>query len=224
MYCESRSEERERYEAVLRAHRAHRLTLPWRMLEWSSLGHGSILVHGDLRRLAWFVPSILASVLDGDIEALHVLARLVDEARSSESIYRPGRPQDFTAEERVAFTGYFEELARALSLEDSTSNAIGWLLEAASHCADDPSSIREVLAADRRGLLRLAEAILDNEWDPAWPGHSMLRTEALRRQLEAAFFADYTPAERTILSRAEGVLAQTMTHGSDENHSQIGTR
>jgi len=68
----------------------------------------SALVHGSVRRLAWFVPPLLAAAVESDDFAgpLRKLAALAVEARAEERARRGDGARDFTVEERRALIDF----------------------------------------------------------------------------------------------------------------------
>src|SRR5580704_15840966 len=104
MHCDGgglHSPDRERLDAILLAHRSHRLTLPVEAVARLSLGHGSAMVHQSLRRFAWFVPPLLAAALEPNefVAGLTRFATLAEEARRDAA--------SFIATEVECLAGFF---------------------------------------------------------------------------------------------------------------------
>jgi hypothetical protein len=138
MHCDGgglHSPDRERLDAILLAHRSHRLTLPVEAVARLGLGHGSAMVHQSLRRFAWFVPPLLAATLEPDNFAVGLtrFAVLAEEARrdAAESVVRAlgTEPVRATLEAR-ALAESDATLAEALSSAESVVS--GWIAATAS--------------------------------------------------------------------------------------------
>jgi hypothetical protein len=115
----------DQFDALLRAHKKDRLAIPIQALRATGAPyHNFILIHP--RRLAWFVPSLLASWLGrapgrtpeigaGDLESMARDATIIDE------------DWEWTDEEAAALAGFFDSalaaaLATELARESPTSN------------------------------------------------------------------------------------------------------
>ena len=141
MYCEDLSAERDQIEVLLKPHRAHRLGLPVQGLAKMSLGHGSVLVHGSLRRFAWFVPSLLAATLEAGefIDGMLRLADLAREALRADSGKGAQPPASFTPSERTCLAQFFAATLAALILDTSLDmHELDAALLACEACAIDP--------------------------------------------------------------------------------------
>ncbi len=227
----------ERFEAIVRAHRADRLTLPVHALVPIELGHGSGVLHRDLRRLAWFLPAFLAtSVREGEsfVQTMMTLVRLLDEARgllrAPEEAWRC-----FRDEEGAALTGFLvaaasgalsdpageEELAASVAVAHAAGLDLGPFAAAWLALAATDSHARHHLHA-------LVACVLDpTAWGGAplspWPSgtalekplRAVLVREDVRAWLEAAFLAcavddDAGRAEASALSRSEAAVASAL--------------
>jgi hypothetical protein len=127
VYCEGPAfeEPEQRVRSLVRAWKGRRLELPVQALLRESLGHGPAVVHGSLRRLAFFLPALIAGWLRDPSEvSLEELVQLVQEAEAAEATYRGRSPACWSAGERDALSSLFLALLRAqLSSPESDPGA-----------------------------------------------------------------------------------------------------
>lgn len=225
----------ERFEGIVRAYRRRRLELPVRAIWDESFGHGSALVHASVRRLAWFVPSILAaSLAEGFAEALRRLAGWSLEAMEGERTHHASAPRDLLPSERQALDGFWVAAVRAISPHDSDCMD-DWaaVFLASMACGGDTKALVRAWAMrpDVQGhplptLSRLAA--LDASWQridrdelargtPAWSCptaltalrvfHGQIFTEDTRQLLEALFLSAPDSEAAALLSAAEQAVA-----------------
>ena len=163
--------QRDRFDSVIREHRRRRLDLPVHEIWDESFGHGSALVHGSLRRLAWFIPSILSASLHLDSsEALRGLAGLVLEAREGERTYHASSPSDLANAERDSLARFLLTALRSIDAADAAAtDDLAALVLLATVCRCDPRPLIEALLdriCDAPMLLAIVDVLRD--LDPTW--------------------------------------------------------
>jgi hypothetical protein len=223
----------ELFDAILRAHRRDRLALPVQALRAAGAAHhGFDRMH--LRRLAWFVPSLLASWLDrapgpgdapfgvGDLEAILGGANVDDD-------------EGWTDDEAAALEAFFTAAldaalatplgpARTTGAERPREDGVRvWSLHS-------PSAPLEVLRAARalgvpleslvvRWALDPAPLALDHlleaVYDTTMPSKRYLAHEAVADRLGEAFFE--ASGERALrLSKAEATVRRNIKRRGGE--------
>lgn len=221
----------EQFDAILRAHKKDRLTLPIEALRATGAPHhGFELLHP--RRLAWLLPSILASWLDGapsrtrdvfgadEIEA--IVADVVDEAWA------------WTSEEDAALAQFFQlalEAALATPLRPAQPPAIERALEDgvrvwSRHSPSVPLDVLRVAKALRVSVGPLIhrwsvdetelalDHLLEAVYDTHTPSKRLLAWEPIADRLGAAFF--HASGERqTRLSKAEATVRRNIARRED---------
>jgi hypothetical protein len=218
------------FEAVVRTYRARRLELPIRMIWGQAFGHGSGLVHGDLRRLAWFVPSLFATALeDGQLaRVLGAVADLGDEARQAERRYRPEAPRDLSPDERAAATGFLaaalgavvagerfvvREAAAIFAAAEGLAIPAAALVARWLEAPDAELSLARALVGDDEGAsledqlaklrVRTSEVETTGSVDAERALARAVSTEEVRRRIEARCLEEDDPNRADLLSRAE---------------------
>jgi hypothetical protein len=223
-----------RFEGIVREYRRRRLELPVQTIWDESFGHGSALVHGSVRRLTWFVPSILAASLAGGFaETLRRLAGFSLEAVEGERTYHADSPRDLIPSERRALEGFLVAAVRSITPVDPSGideMAAVFLLSTACGC-DAKALVRawaerpDIQTCLLPALSKLAE--LDPTWqrlDPEAlvPGasglcpspltalrvfHDQVFTEDTKQYLERRFLAEQDATTAAVLSEAERTVA-----------------
>lgn len=218
-----------RFEGIVRDYRRRRLELPVQTIWDESFGHGSALVHGSLRRLTWFVPSILAASVAGDFaETLRKMAGSSLEGLAGERTYHAHAPRDFLPSERRALDGFLVAAVRSIDPEDPCcvdEMAAVFLLSTACGC-DAKALVRAW--AERPDIQKCLLPILSKlaDLDPTWqrldrealvPGasgscpspltalrvfHDQVFTEDTKQYLESRFLAEQDATTATVLSVA----------------------
>jgi hypothetical protein len=216
----------DQFDAMLRAHKKDRLAIP--IIALRALGspyHNFTLIHP--RRLAWFVPSLLASWLDRalgatDLESLGGDATIVDEEWQS------------TDEEAAALAEFFEAaLAAALATQLAPARAPDferpledgvrvWSL----HSPSVPLDVLRVATALRVPLEPLLtqwianptplalDHLLEAATDSTVQTKHYLAHEAVADRLGAAFFE--ARGERQVrLSKAEATVRRNIARRAD---------
>ena len=225
----------DQFDAILRAHKSDRLALPIQALRATgSPYHGFDLMHA--RRLAWFVPSLLASWLDrapgrgehpfgaSDIE------EIVGDATSEDGDEWTG-----TDEESAALAAFFDtalDAALATPLraprelpgyERPREDGVRvWSLHSPSVPLDvlrvamalrvplDPIVVRWALEPTELALDHLLEAV----YDTTVASKHYLSHEAVAERLGAAFFE--ASGERQLrLSKAEATVRRNIARRED---------
>jgi hypothetical protein len=165
----------ERFDAIVRQHRRRRLELPVRAVWDESFGHGSALVHASARRLAWFVPSILAASLDGGdfVEVMRRLGEAACEAWVGEHAYHKASPRDFTQAERGALGAFLRTALQLIATGESHAVAeVAAIFGAAAACGCDREPLASVLVSAPLAERALLDAVTAaHDADPTWtPG------------------------------------------------------
>jgi hypothetical protein len=217
----------DQFDALLRAHKKDRLAIPIQALRATGAPyHNFILIHP--RRLAWFVPSLLASWLGrapgrtpeigaGDLESMARDATIIDE------------DWEWTDEEAAALAGFFDSaLAAALATELAPAREADlerpledgvrvWSL----HSPSVPLDVLRVAAALRVPLDPLVvswaedpaplalDHLLEAVYDPTVQAKHYLSHEAVADRLGAAFFAA-TGRRQVRLSKAEATVRRNI--------------
>lgn len=227
----------ESFEAVIRTYRARRLELPIRMIWGESFGHGSALVHGSLRRFAWFVPALFATALeDGQLaRVLGVVADLAEEARLAERQLRAGAPAELSTEERAACLDFLREALRAaVSAEIVVVREVAAIFAAASGLAIDAQPLVAMWLAMPEAEIAIARALAGEDVsieqqvanlsvrtgevvetsrhvDPERALVLALATEEVRCRLESRSQEESDAARVRVLSRAEETIRAART-------------
>jgi hypothetical protein len=207
MHCDSggrHSPDRLRLDAILLAHRAHRLTVPVAALDHLQLGHGSAMVHQSLRRFAWFVPPLLAVTLEPDsfVAGLSRLGELAEEARRDDA--------SFTAAEVECLAQFFSAALASIT-EDGPVDELAAILAACGACGTETS---ELVAQWLAGCARSPGGWAERRLLSAIDGPSNRRVEralgtlAVRAYLESRALAEGDPALLVALSSAEAAVAE----------------
>lgn len=203
MYCDfsaaglARSPDMQRFFEIVRAHRAHRLTMPIEAIWSTSLGHTLGIFHDDVRRLAWFVPAVLAATLRPMLRdrALAILLQAGQETTyGGAPAARRGDPSWFSEAELTALDDYLVALMPRLSPEScEIVLGIGFYFE-----SDQRRLADAWLALDPYAL---AEAVL------AFSSPSILDTEPVRAALEHVVLSSTDAALAARCSEAEAAIA-----------------
>lgn len=220
----------EQFDAILRAHKKNRLGLPIEALRATWAPRGFELLQP--RRLAWFVPSILASWLDGApsrmgdsfgvVEIEQIVADVVDddwrfendEVQALEDFFAhaldaalatPLRPARAPAFERP-----HEDGVRVWSLH-SPSVPLDVLRAAqALRVSTGPLVYRWSIDETPLALDHLLEAVYDTDV----PAKRLLAWESVADRLGAAFFTA-TGDKQARLSKAEAVVRRNVARRED---------
>jgi hypothetical protein len=224
----------DHFDALLRAHKKDRLAIPIQALRATGAPyHGFDLVHP--RRLAWFVPSLLASWLDrapGMAPELpfgaNDLESIVGDATISDAD-ADGDEWEWTDEEAAALAAFFEAaLAAALATElapprepdverPREDGVRVWSLRSPSV----PLDVLRVARALRVPLELLViqwaedpsplavEHLLEAVTDPTVQAKHYLSHEAVADRLGAAFF-EATGERQARLSKAEATVRRNI--------------
>lgn len=224
----------EQFDAILRAHKKDRLAIPIQALRATGAPyHGFDLVHP--RRLAWFVPSLLASWLDrapgageqpfgaSDLEAI------VGDATTSEA-----EAWEWTDEEASALSAFFEAaLGAALAtplapprtpeIERPREDGVRvWSLHSPSVPLDvlrvaralrvplEPLVVQWALTDVELALDHLLEAV----YDTSLASKHFLSHEAVADRLGAAFF-EAAGERQARLSKAEATVRRNIARRED---------
>ena len=205
MYCDfspkglAESLEMQRFFAIVRDYRNRRLEMPIATIWDTSLGHTRGIFHNDIRRLAWFVPPILAAMLDPDLRAA-ALAALAAAGKETTEIgsfeSRPSDPPWFTSAELTALDDF---LAALLSHTTASPRESAHVLAISHHFRSSERRLADTWA----GLapLSLAQTVLESWGDP--PG---LLTEHVRAALETAALTSTDAHVAQCCSDAEQLL------------------
>ena len=220
----------EQFDAILRTYRKDRLGIPIQALRATGdTVHGFELMH--LRRLAWFVPSLLASWLDrapgpgaepfGASDLEEMLGAALDE-------------EAFTDDEDAALAAFFEtvlDAALATPLHEPHEPAVPRPLEDGvrvwSLCSPSvPLDVLRVARAFRVPLdplvarwsldpaPRALDHLLEAAFDTALPAKHFLSDEAVADRLGEAFFG--ATGERALrLSKAEAMVRRNIVRRTD---------
>lgn len=224
----------DHFDAILRAHRKERLALPIQALRAAGAAyHGFDRMH--LRRLAWFVPSLLASWLDrapgpgaepfgaGDLEVILGGTTAADDDDG-----------EWTDEEAAALAVFFETAldaalatplaeARVPEIERPREDGVRiWSLHSPSVPLDllrvarafaaplEPIVVRWALDPAPLALDHLLEAVFDT----TLPAKHYLSHEAVADRLGDAFFE--ASGERALrLSKAEATVRRNIARRGD---------
>jgi hypothetical protein len=216
----------QRFDAVVRAHRARRLELPVRAIWDESFGHGSALVHCSVRRFAWFLPALLAAALEADFAGtLARTASLALEAWRGEKTHPATCPGDFSRGERDALDAFW----RAALSEAATTDDVAAVFLAAVACDGATTPLVDELLDSEPLLVAVVTSLheLDPTWtraeearfdrdrllrEPAGPRLALrvlrdaLFVEETRRRLEARCLDEAVPERVVALSRAEAMV------------------
>ena len=208
MYCDlspaayAQSPEMARFDAVVRAHRARRLIMPIHGIWDISLGHTLGIFHNDIRRLAWFVPPLLATTLDEAhrTRALEIVLRAGLETSFVTTFESyPGDPPWFTDAELTALDDFLVALLPQLSTSEcSTVLGIGHYFR----------SNQQRLAETWLGLdpSALPDAVL------GWGTEDYLEVEPVRAALETV-----------VLTTTDGVIAARCSEAEDALRARLGS-
>lgn len=221
----------EQFDTILRAHKKNRLAVPVEALRATgSPHHGFELLHP--RRLAWFVPSLLASWLDGapsrtrelfgadEIE--DIAANVVDE------------DWEWTGEEAEALEAFFVlalDAALATPLRPAREPAFERPLEDGVRVwsLHSPSVLLDVLRVakalrvstgplvyrwteDRTALA--LDHLLEAVYDTVTPSKRLLAWESVAERLGAEFFGA-TGERQARLSKAEATVLRNVARRED---------
>jgi hypothetical protein len=225
----------DHFDAVLRAHKKDRLAIPIQALRATGAPyHGFDLVHP--RRLAWFVPSLLASWLDrapgmapeqtfgaNDLESIVGDASIVGDGDGD------GDEWEWTDDEAAALAAFFEAaLAAALATElapprepdverPREDGVRVWSLRSPSVPLDVLRVARalrvplEPLVLEWAGdpATRALDHLLEAVYDPTAQAKHYLSHEAVADRLGAAFF-EATGERQARLSKAEETVRRNI--------------
>ena len=222
------------FDAILRAHRKDRLAIPIQALRAAGAPyHGFDLI--DPRRLAWFVPSLLASWLRRAPGA----GEEPFGARDLEELVGAAVPEEgddwaWTCEEEAALGSFFEialDAALATSLPPPRAPPVArphedgvrvWSLHSPSvplgvlrvgkalRTPLEPLVIQWSLDASSLALDHLLEAV----YDTTLPSKRFLSEEAVADRLGAAFF-EATGERQLRLSKAEATVRRNIARRED---------
>lgn len=223
----------DHFDAILRAHKKERLAIPVQALRATGARyHGFDLVHP--RRLAWFVPSLVASWLErapGPTDepfGAGELAAIVDGASDEDGEW------EWTEDEGAALAAFFEAalsaaLATSLApprppeIERPREDGVRvWSLHSPStpldvlrvatalRVASDPLVVRWALDPAPLALDHLLEAV----YDTRIASKHYLSDEAVADRLGAAFF-DATGERQARLSKAEATVRRNIARRED---------
>jgi hypothetical protein len=228
----------DQFDAILRAHKRDRLRIPIQALRATGAAyHGFDLIHP--RRLAWFVPSLLASWLDRAPGAATEPfgARDIEEIVGN-AMAEDGAAWDWTDEESTALAAFFESALDA---------ALTTPLRAAREPARDPPADRPLEDGVRvwslhspsvpLDVLRVARALhvpweplvqrwaldpaplaldhlLEAVYDTTLASKRYLSDEAVADRLGSAFF-EATGERQTRLSKAEATVRRNIKRRED---------
>lgn len=224
----------DHFDAIIRAHRKDRLALPIQALRATGAAyHGFDFIH--VRRVAWFVPSLLASWLDrapGPREEPF-------GARDLEAVLRDTTTDDvddgeWTDEEAAALAGFFEtvlDAALATPLKAARANAVTRPLEDgvrtwSLHSPSVPLEVLRVARAFRVPLDPLVarwaldpsplalDHLLEAVFDTALPAKHYLSDEAVADRIGQAFF-EATGEHALRLSKAEATVRRNIVRRTD---------
>lgn len=224
----------DHFDAILRGHKKDRLSIPIQALRAASTRYYGF-DHIHPRRLAWFLPSILAAWLDrapgptdepfgpSDIEAIAAEATDEDEG-----------DWDWTVDEHAALAAFFEfalDAALATPLEEAREPAIErpredgirvWSLHSPSVPLEvlrvaralnvplEPLVVRWSFDPSPLALDHLLEAV----YDTTLASKHYLSHEAVAERLDSAFFE--ASGERQIrLSKAEATVRRNILRRED---------
>lgn len=242
MYCDfSKRDEPEtaawfaRFEAVIRAHRRERLALPIRAIWDESAGHGSALVQGSIRRLAWFVPAVLAESLTGGFaDTMRRLAGLALDGIHGERAYHELSPRDFLAAERNSLETFLCAAIRAIPAGDVVGvDDLASTFLVAMACGCDSARLMQTLQgrpdaasflaatiaklsllqgnwqhAERDALAATSGGVTPSSEEALQVLYDRVFVEETRRFLEERFLAEQDEARARIISGAEKTVAE----------------
>lgn len=223
-------EPEQRVRSIVRACKGRRLELPVQALLRESLGHGSAMVHGSLRRFAFFLPALIAAWLRHPPEvSLEDVVLLVQEAEAAEATRRGQPPACWSAGERDALTAILlAVLGAQLSSPESdpcaTLSAAGALqvpaepliacwLEDRTRSAEDHLLAAVARLGGRRPTRELsATGLPPSAGELTQRGAWMLVREATRAALERRFFEEHdtVPDRARAWSQAEAAVQRLM--------------
>ncbi len=222
------------FDAILRAHRKDRLALPLQALRATGAAyHG--FDHMHLRRLAWFVPSLLASWLDhAPGPGAEPFGASDLEAILGDTTITEGDEGEWTDEEATALAAFFETAldaalatplaaARIPEIERPREDGVRvWSLHSPSVPLDllrvarafrvplEPLVVRWSLDPAPLALDHLLEAVFDTRL----PAKHYLSHEAVADRLGEAFFE--AKGEHALrLSKAEATVRRNITRRGD---------
>jgi len=224
-----------RFEGVIRAHRRERLALPVRAIWEESLGHGSAMVQGSIRRLAWFVPAILAESLTGGFaETMQRFASLALEGLHGERVYHEASPRDFVPAELRALETFLCAAVRTVPQPNATGiDDLAAAFFSAMACACDSSRLTSALLerpdapsflvatiseltelhgdwprAERDALASTASRMIPSTKEARRVLHDCVFVEHTRHFLETRFLEERDEATGKIISEAERAVAE----------------
>jgi hypothetical protein len=223
-------EPEQRVRSIVRAWKGRRLELPVQALLRESLGHGSAMVHCSLRRLACFLPALIAAWLRHPPEvSLGEVVLLIQEAEAGEATYRRQSPACWSAGERDALTAIFLAVLRAqLSSPESDPCATlsgacalrvpadplieGWLEDETRTAEDHLLAAVARLEGRRPTREPRATGLSPSADELTLQGAWMLAREATRAALERHFFEEQEthPDRARAWSQAEAAVQQLM--------------
>ena len=224
----------DQFDAILRAHKKDRLEIPIQALRAAGAPyHGFALVHP--RRLAWFVPSLLASWLDrapGPADepfGASDLESIVNDATTPDD-----EDWEWTEAEAAALATFFEA-----ALDAALATPLGPLRDPpierpredgiqvwSAHAPSVPLDVLRVAKALRVPLdpllrqwaldpsPRALDHLLEAVYDPSVPSKHYLSDEAVADRLGEAFFGA-TGERQARLSKAEATVRRNIARRSD---------
>lgn len=197
----------DHFDAIVRAHKKDRLTIPIAALQATgSPYHDFHLMH--LRRLAWFVPSLLSMWLEDGSSGLFTIETIEGILRDTAIV--EGADWRWLSEEEAALGSFFDAALRAAlatPVEHSAGRAVETLrVAAAMHIPVTP--LIEVWMGEHTELAEehLLAALADQQHDARC---LLVHEKTVERLREAFFRADGVRARG--LSAAEGLVSSWLS-------------
>ena len=221
----------EQFDAILRAHKKDRLTIPIEALRATGAGHhGFELLHP--RRLAWFVPSILASWLDGapsrtgEVFGADEIEQIIADVADDDWAW--------TSAEAAALEAFFVvalDAALATPLRPAHEPTYPRPLEDGVRVwsVHSPSVVLDVLRVARAFRISIGplvyrwtidpaplalDHLLEAVYDTFIPAKHLLAWESVADRLGAAFFGA-TGERQARLSKAEATMRRNVARRDD---------